>query len=57
MHQCIFHLFGKQFGKENKFKFVKLSSKVIKPTQDEIKINPRARSAKLRIFTISSKTA
>jgi len=42
----------KQFGKKNKFKFQKLSSKVIKPTQTEIKSNPRAKSAKLRLFNL-----
>jgi 16S rRNA C1402 N4-methylase RsmH len=30
--------------------FVPLQKKVIKPTQEEIESNPRARSAKLRVY-------
>jgi len=42
----------KQFGKKNKFNFQKQSTKVIKPTQTEIKSNPRSKSAKLRLFNL-----
>lgn len=40
----------KQFVKDNKEHFERINKKVIQPTQTEIRSNPRAKSAKLRLF-------